>query len=117
MGNDEHGPAYPETVYCPICSSRDAEKWCMRDNCPGRNPIPRLSPAEVKRPYRCPICDGNENRFMTCDYPGCPDGCDQWGRFKTYPSGPPWDGWATVRNIAGWVCALVLLSYIFWPHS
>lgn len=27
--------------------------------------------------YHCPICKGDENRFLTCDYPGCPDGHDQ----------------------------------------
>lgn len=46
MGNDEHGPAYPEpyhgeTPQCRVCGSLgDMETWCMRDNCPGRNPLP-----------------------------------------------------------------------------
>lgn len=29
--------------------------------------------------YRCPICNGNSARFQTCEYPGCPDGRDQFG--------------------------------------
>jgi hypothetical protein len=39
---------------------------------------------EPRKEYRCPICNGDKNRFMTCEYPDCPDGCDQ-RRFKTYP--------------------------------
>lgn len=27
-------------------------------------------------PYRCPICRGNENRYMGCNHPGCLDGRD-----------------------------------------
>jgi hypothetical protein len=78
------------------------ETWCTRDNCPGRNPLPPHVPENVaefhkrisaqheryRADYRCPICDGDKNRFMRCEYPGCPDGCDQPGRFKTYPSEP-----------------------------
>lgn len=50
MGNDQHGPAYPEP------------------------------------PYVCPICRGDKDRFSRCEYPGCPDGHDQPGRFRTYPT-------------------------------
>jgi hypothetical protein len=27
--------------------------------------------------YRCPICNGGPNRYLECEYPGCPDGRDQ----------------------------------------
>jgi hypothetical protein len=36
-------------------------------------------------PYRCPICGGGANRYMTCEYPGCPDGHDQPARGPFYP--------------------------------
>lgn len=92
MGYDEHGPAYPEPP-CLVCE-READ-WCIRDNCPRRNPesyeafhrriserhirlTADIEAARVK--YRCPICGGNSDRYRECEYPGCPDGRDQPGQ-------------------------------------
>lgn len=58
MGHDEHGPAYPG----------DGEY----DNFRRMHGLPEYVP-----PYRCPICRGSENRYLECEYPGCPDGRDR----------------------------------------
>ena len=130
VGNDEHGPAYPEPPKaCSVCGiGRD---WCIRDNCPGRNPIsPRESVEEVHRristqhekyralgdtlkPYRCPICNGDRNRFMTCEYPGCPDGCDQPGRFELFDAQPPRTGCA-IASLVSVVLMVALLGALLF---
>jgi hypothetical protein len=39
--------------------------------------------------YQCPVCSiADRDAFMRCYHPNCPDGCDQKGRFPTYPSAP-----------------------------
>lgn len=63
-----------------------------------------------KQAYRCPICKGDENRFMTCDYPGCPDGCDQPGRFRTYPATPSEPGRWTHILVSATVALIVSLA-------
>lgn len=37
--------------------------------------------------YRCPVCDGDEHRYVSCQHPGCPDGRDRGHphRFDNYP--------------------------------
>lgn len=101
MGNDEHGPAYPEHVPENV---KPFHEHIARANAPA--------------PYRCPICNGDKNRFFTCEYPGCFDGRDRGHPYarqvETYdlePSRP-----STARSLIGWACALTLLLYIFWPH-
>jgi hypothetical protein len=93
MGNDEHGPAYPD------------------------------GPATVRvaaRPYSCPICKGDQNHFMTCAYPDCPNGCDQPGRFISYPNEGPHPlsrrSPALSTLIVGWALAIALVVWAFWPH-
>jgi hypothetical protein len=74
-------------------------------------------PAYPEPPYRCPICNGDENRFMTCDYPGCPDGCDQPGRFRAYPNQSPLPLRTTAeraRGLVGWACFLALAIWMMW---
>jgi hypothetical protein len=99
MGNDEHGPAYPEPP-----KVWDHPDW------------------QRKQPYRCPICNGDENRYMTCEYPGCPDGRDPGHPharlFKRYepvsdlcskPSGPL----SRLATAGIWLIGLTLLFYLF----
>jgi hypothetical protein len=138
MGYDEHGPAYPEPQ-CRICRSRGVDQWCIRDNCPGRNPLPEHDPANVSEfhrriraaeardaqykdrywhvpttPYQCPICDGDQNRFMMCDYPGCPDGCDQPGRFQLFDLEPPTRGGCFIASL---LCAALVVFSLIWGIS
>lgn len=88
MGNDEHGPAYPEPK------------------------------------YRCPICSGDENRYMDCHYAGCTDGRDpghpharlaqKYDPSHIYHPAPS-PGNATL--LAGWAVIIALLLYSIWPFK
>jgi hypothetical protein len=99
MGYDEHGPAYP--AHCPGTVKEFHDRIERRH----------------LEAYRCPICSGDQNRFMTCEYPDCPDGCDQPGRFKTYPNTMSRHPLTTntLRSLVGWAVAFALLAYILWP--
>jgi len=60
MGNDEHGPAYPE----PLSDyARYTADLILYDKARAR--------------YRCPCCNGDADRYQMCWYAGCPDGRDQ----------------------------------------
>lgn len=68
-------------------------------------------------PYLCPICRGDKDRFMTCEYPACPDGCDQPSRFRTYPTGSTGSTFGPSVALLGWAVAIALLVWCLWPHS
>lgn len=96
MGNDEHGPAYPEPVarvHTDGCKAR--WRHCRQCSCV----------------YVCPICKGDKDRFMTCDYPACPDGRDQHGRFPTYPS-EPFSWGAALVGLLMWAPMILLLLFV-----
>lgn len=83
MGNDQHGPAYPEPT-----------------------------------PYRCPICHGDEFRYSECNHPGCYDGRDRGhphARYIETYDGPAYAGQPLAITILGWVVAVGLLVFAFWP--
>lgn len=85
MGHDQHGPAYPEPP---------------------------------KAPYRCPICRGDEFRYGECEYAGCPDGRDRGHPHAVYREtydGPAYAGQPLIITILGWVVAVGLLVFAFWP--
>ncbi len=78
---------------------------------------------EPPKVYRCPICHGDENRYLTCEYPGCFDGRDRGHPharvYATHESDlhhepPRTVAWAT--GLVGWAAVIALLLYIFWPH-
>ena len=90
MGNDEHGPAYPE---------------------------PRVYA------YHCPICGGNKDRYLECEYPGCPDGRDQ-PRFDmlraTYDPYEEPNEWQKSQPVNPWpqilsaaITALIVTLFLF----
>ncbi len=75
---------------------------------------------EPPKVYRCPICRGDENRFMTCEYPGCPDGIYQPHRFRSYPNAGPMPHRTSAekaRGLVGWGCFIALLLYLMWPKT
>lgn len=102
MGNDEHGPAYPEPPeHTSGCKTR--YRHCRACTC--------------ERPYRCPICKGDENRYLVCDYPGCTDGRDRGHprgavSRETYEPHPP-APWPVA--FVGWAVMVAVLVYMAWP--
>lgn len=91
VGHDEHGPAYPDP----------ASQWPHHPSCA---PI-----------YLCPICKGDRHRYLTCDYPACPDGRDQGRYFERFETGlskptPPWP-----VAFVGWAVMVAVLVYMAWP--
>ncbi len=101
MGNDEHGPAYPDRD--PFLSDR------------------AISPERHRKVYRCPICNGDENRYLSCEHPGCFDGRDRGHPHRllreTYPTedetaqiGPSW-----AQILIGWGFVIALILYMIWP--
>ena len=77
---------------------------------------------EPRKEYRCPICNGDKNRFFTCEYPGCPDGRDRGHPYarliETYDGPAPSSPTAnTARSLVGWACFLALALWVLWPHS
>lgn len=89
MGRDEHGVAYPDPDY--------------------------VTPP----PYRCPVCRNDENYYITCNHPACPDGRDQ-RRFvvlrELEDEVVVARGHSTASMLVGWAVALAMLLWMFWPH-
>ncbi len=98
MGNDEHGPAYPDHDPANVKPFHDH--------------IRRVSG------YRCPICGGNQDRYLECEYPGCPDGRDQSRLRPAHWFGPDLSKPTPPRGIAlmGWAVAIALGLWAFWPR-
>lgn len=107
MGNDEHGPAYPDGEF---------DHFCREHN--------MTSPNYIVSPYRCPVCNGDQDRYTTCEYPGCPDGRDRGHpHARGFPGDPYLDHAIGPRKRPGNVellygCALVLavILWALWPR-
>jgi hypothetical protein len=98
MGNDEHGPAYPEPTPANVIAFQDHIKKIAR--------------------YRCGVCrTADRDQYLICNHPMCPDGCDQ--AFRFYPNeGPPLPlapGYVTM--LLGWAVVAALCVWLMWPHQ
>lgn len=103
MGNDEHGPAYPEPPY-HTSGCRARMRHCHKCSC--EPPI-----------YACPICNGDKHRYMTCEYPGCPDGRDQGRYFERFDAPDLGRRTPAISTmIVGWAVAIAFFIWAFWPH-
>lgn len=92
MGSDEHGPAYPDGEF---------DHFCREHNMP-----------EGVQWYHCPICNGDQTRYHTCEYPGCPDGRDRGHpharRFDVHRPRMQYEHMRERNRVGVW--ALILLS-------
>lgn len=64
--------------------------------------------------YRCPVCDWDEQAYLRCNHPGCPDGHD--------PGHPTARRWATLREtypteeelcrplVPGWAALVIFVA-------
>lgn len=108
MGHDEHGPAYPEPAQ-------------------HHELVNRLN-HRVRAEYRCPICRGNENRYLECEYPGCPDGRDRTHPHavarrqallrETYPTEDELKvSHPVARCLVGAAIVIAFVIFMIWPRS
>lgn len=83
-------------------------------------------PAYPEPPYRCPICNGNENRYMVCEYPGCPDGRDAGhphsrhfdrAMIRVTPVPDRDTTPSRARILLGWIFAIAMFFvWMLWPR-
>lgn len=83
-------------------------------------------PEPPRKPYRCPICRGDANRYSSCDYPGCYDGRDSGHPYAKYlaslrpreePGDPHLDhaiGPRTSPDYLGLVITMAILFGLYW---